>query len=272
MAGDWIAMRVDLADDPAVIQIAAMLGMETFAVVGRLLRVWSWVGSQTTDGNVSVTLGALQMKRSCNASETLLKHIDVSVSAQGFACAMVSAGWLVVTDTGITFPKFDRWNSQTAKQRLLASRRVKRCRDRKAQRECNGASVTKPLTTEQDSTDTSVLRTEGRGSRRKAPKDATAQVLIPDQLAAPVFLAAWEAWLAFRREDRHTVKPAYLAGRLAELEPLGPDLAAQCLAYSTSNRYQGLFPERFVKRPNQDQKPNSDAAVMRQIIEGMQHP
>lgn len=273
MAGDWIAMRVDLADDPAVIQIAAALGMDVYAVVGRLHKVWAWAGSQTTDGHVRVTLPALLSSRSRHASVTLTSFINAHVGVTDFAQAMESVGWLVCTDDGIRFPNFDRWNSQTAKQRLLAARRSAQYRAGKSSRLRHGESVTKSSPTEQNRTDTSVLRTEERGSRRSPPKNATVEVVIPDSLNTPTFLAAWEEWLAFRREARHTVKPNYLVARLAELAKLGPDLAAQCLDYSTNNRYQGLFPDRFTNRQKQQNlKPNSDAVVMQQIIEGMQEP
>ena len=50
MAGDWIPMRVDLADDPAVISIATATGLDELAVVGRLHRLWSWANRHLTTG------------------------------------------------------------------------------------------------------------------------------------------------------------------------------------------------------------------------------
>ena len=41
VAGDWIPMRTDLAEDPAVIAIAAATDLDEFAVVGRPIRVGS---------------------------------------------------------------------------------------------------------------------------------------------------------------------------------------------------------------------------------------
>jgi len=53
MAGDWIKMRMDLPDDPAVIGITERTGLDGDTVVGKLFRVWSWANRQTIDGNAS---------------------------------------------------------------------------------------------------------------------------------------------------------------------------------------------------------------------------
>ena len=53
MAGDWIPLRADVHEDPAVIAIAAALGMEEYAVVGRLHKLWSWANRQLADGNAA---------------------------------------------------------------------------------------------------------------------------------------------------------------------------------------------------------------------------
>lgn len=108
MAGDWIKMRANLAEDPAVLEIAAITGLDRFAVVGRLHRIWAWADAHTEDGNATgVTLAFLN---------------EVS-GITGFAEAMVEAGWLETLDKVISFPKFGRHNGQSAKRRALATRR-----------------------------------------------------------------------------------------------------------------------------------------------------
>ncbi len=46
MAGDWLKMRHDLADDPSVIRVAADLSIDEDLVMGRLRGSgWSgWIG------------------------------------------------------------------------------------------------------------------------------------------------------------------------------------------------------------------------------------
>jgi len=122
MAGDWIPMRMDIADDPAVIAIAASTGIAADTVVGKLHRLWSWANRHLENGYA----------RSVTES-----WVDTYLNAPGFASAMLEAGWLQVRSGGIQFPNFDNWNSQSAKQRILATKRVQKMR--------NAPSVTKPL-------------------------------------------------------------------------------------------------------------------------------
>lgn len=108
MAGDWIKMRIALADDPAVISIAARLSVDEFEVVGMLHHLWGWADTQSRDGHAPGVTNV---------------WIDRYVRHAGFADAMVSVGWLGIDETGVTFPKFDRHNGETAKTRALAAER-----------------------------------------------------------------------------------------------------------------------------------------------------
>jgi hypothetical protein len=122
MAGDWLKMRHDLGDDPAVIRLAAACGLDEDAVVGKLHRLWSWADRHTTDGH---------------ADGVGLAWVDRTARHQGFAAEMVRVGWLEETGQGLSFPRFDRHCSDSAKSRALTKNRVERHR--------NGASVTDSL-------------------------------------------------------------------------------------------------------------------------------
>jgi len=113
MAGDWIKMRADLAEDPAVIAIGAKLGMDEFSVVGRLQCLWSWADGQSRDGHAS---GVTQ------------QWVDRKVQRDGFAQAMCDVGWLLVDNSGLTFPNFDHHNGDTAKTRALGTKRKQKAR------------------------------------------------------------------------------------------------------------------------------------------------
>ncbi len=113
MAGDWIKMRNDLVEDPAVIDMAAQLDVDEFAVIGRLHALWAWADRQSRDGHaVGVTKS----------------WIDRKVQRDGFATAMCSVGWLEVTDTGIAFPNFANHNGESAKTRALGTVRKQKQR------------------------------------------------------------------------------------------------------------------------------------------------
>ena len=124
MAGDWIPIRVDLHDDPAVIAMAAKLGIDENAVVGGLVRFWSWASRHTKNGY--------------EAGVTEL-WLDRFIGRTGWCAAMVSVGWLTriggdswIEGGGFSIPKFDRWNSQTAKDRALTRQRMSKYRARKS--------------------------------------------------------------------------------------------------------------------------------------------
>jgi len=182
MAGDWIPMRTGLADDPAVIAIAARLGLDEDSVVGKLHRVWSWANHQTLDGH---------------APSVTSVWLDRYARAPGFADALAEAGWLEVTETGLWFPKFDRYNSEPAKKRALAAKR--QSRRRHANRHAPSATQALPE------------------KRREEKKETTPQppgesAVSPDvrRLDVPAaFLRFWAAW------PKHPRKAA--KGKCAEL-------------------------------------------------------
>lgn len=124
MAGDYIPMRKDLAEDPDTVSIARSLEMDIDLVVGKLHRFWSWADSHAKNGAIKGVDGA---------------WIDALVGVENFSKALQQVKWLRVTCHGITIPNSDRWLSQSAKARLLAARRQRKHRSRKR----NAPTVTK---------------------------------------------------------------------------------------------------------------------------------
>jgi len=122
MAGDWIKVRTRLLEDPAVFRMSDILGLSVEAVGGHLLRVWSWATDQVIDGN---------------APGVTRTHLDRIACVTGMGAALESVGWITFTDTGATFPNWERHLAQGAKERALTAVRVARSR--------NGPSVTKTL-------------------------------------------------------------------------------------------------------------------------------
>lgn len=109
MAGDWIKMRVDLADDPSVIAVSEDTGLDQDAVIGKLHRLWSWSDRHTEDGNaVGVTYA----------------WVDRYLSVPGFALALENAGWLSHDGTVLTIPNFSRHNGKSGKSRALTAKRA----------------------------------------------------------------------------------------------------------------------------------------------------
>lgn len=114
MAGDWIKMRCDLHEDPAVIQMAGRLEVSEREVVGALHRVWSWANRQSRNGH---------------APGVTFAWLDRYIGVSDFCDAMSEVGWIDLQSGELIFPKFDRHNGQPAKSRALASDRQQKRRD-----------------------------------------------------------------------------------------------------------------------------------------------
>jgi hypothetical protein len=126
MAGDWIKMRVDLLEDPAVFKIRNAIGDDRLTIIGRLHTFWAWADKHAVDGYVDGATSQL---------------VDEVSGKEGFANAMVSAKWLSISPAGILLPNSDRHNGESAKERSLKSQRQARWRAGK-----DAKATTKPST------------------------------------------------------------------------------------------------------------------------------
>lgn len=255
MAKTWIPMRHDLPQDPAVIGIATATGLDEDAVVGKLLRVWSWFDSQTVDGN---------------APSVTLSWLDRYVGADGFGQAMVDQNWLIVCNNGLKVPGFDKFISQSAKQRALTAKRVSNHRNKKKRdgnedgnAECNAPSVTGALATvtvtNKNSNSTSSSKSAliaGRDTwEREEPEEPkpntptpslVLNLPVPPELLSPEFISAWHAWGRYQAEragSPHRLSQQQFVEQLKVLKPFGPLVAALTLRRSIKNGWQRLEPE-----------------------------
>jgi hypothetical protein len=119
MAGDWIKMRTNLAEDPAVVRLASGLKLDRFAIVGRLHKIWSWANEHSIDG-LDVPVDA--------------QFLDSLVATPGFAEQLRRVGWLSGRDGSLTIPNFLRHNGDSAKARALDT--VRKRNVRKASGNC----------------------------------------------------------------------------------------------------------------------------------------
>jgi len=212
MAGDWIKMRIGIGDDPDVIAIAARLDCDEDAVVGKLLRFWGWVSSHTLDGH---------------ARSVTDVWIDRYIGVTGFAGALQSVGWLEIGDDGIQIPGFERYLSEGAKTRALATNRQAK-RRKQTSRKCHGASVIKPLP-------------EKRREEKEKNTKEKAAIAIPATLDTKRFRGAWSEWLTYRRGRKLTVAKQTLDKQLAKLADMGETDAIASIEASITNGWQGLF-------------------------------
>jgi hypothetical protein len=197
MAGDWLKMRHDLADDPSVIRLADDRGIDEDAVIGKLFRLWSWADRHTIDGQ---------------AQGIGLRWVDRLTRCEGFGAALVRAGWLVELDAGLSFPRFDRHCSDTAKSRALDNKR--KAADRSVRIESGQKPDKCP-----DRNRTKTGPEKRRDRSPPPPREAAPWKPESPEETWKAFRAAWNAGAAAgnRREWKPATPPEGWADRLAEV-------------------------------------------------------
>jgi hypothetical protein len=223
MAGDWIKLESVTPDKPEVHRIAALLGIDPDAVLGKLCRVWIWADQQTTDGNaLSVTPALLDRVTMRDGFASALLHPDVK--------------WLVQEPDGtVLFPHFDRHNGATAKRRALGNKRQQARRN--LSRRCN-ADVTPEA-----------LHNRDQRREEKRREEESAPVSPPwKDLHDPELVCAY-----FREITASDPSPAMLSawhGVMAELEAqhCAPNDVRKALKHYRDNPHRKAWPEaRFLR-------------------------
>lgn len=130
---NWIKWEIGLHEKEEVIAMSERLGMDRFAVAGRLMTVWGWFGNNTVDGN---------------ASSVTKAFLNEQVGVTDFCEAMSEVGWLKLgVDGKICISNWDRHMSKGAKSRALTALRVEIHRNtpKETNPKCNDPSVTSAL-------------------------------------------------------------------------------------------------------------------------------
>ena len=157
MAGDWIKMRTNLARCPQVVRIASALSADRLRVIGGLHALWSLADEQTEDGVL--------------AGYTT-DFVDEMIGWSGFCAALHGVGWLDISDQGITLPRFEEHNGQSAKRR---AQEADRKRIRRASASTSASNADKKRTREE---------------KRREDIKTRAQGADPD----PAFVEFWKAY------------------------------------------------------------------------------
>ena len=126
MAGDWIAWTKGLTRKREIHLIARRLSVSRREAAALCMEAWEWADAETADGGLP---GAMP------------EDLDAAVNCPGLADALREVGWLILDSDGLTFPNWDYWNSESAKQRILTTRRQQK-RRAALSRECHGDGVT----------------------------------------------------------------------------------------------------------------------------------
>lgn len=199
MAGDWIKMNTGLARDMTVKRIARTLKLDVYATIGRLHAFWSWVDEQTEDGFVAW----------CTPED-----VDDLVQFPGFAQTLEDVKWLVITEDGISIPKFEKHNGESAKSRAeeRERKRLQRLQDKAAELpllvpqtsgQIPDKSVTREEKRREEDINDSAREREGSAISREVART------LPPALDAlgDAFRDEWHQWLVFLTTQGGRIPP-----------------------------------------------------------------
>lgn len=199
MAREWIKFEINTPDKVEVLEITAAMGWDDpDLTVGKLLRVWRWFDQQTLDGEApGVTLALL----------------DRVVGVNGFAQAMIGAGWLEQYEGGLRLPRFGAHNGETAKKRALnaVSNANKRLRD--------AAGITLGITA-------AITPPSPRKEKKKEKTTTTAFDARAELARLGVSAELADEWLGMRAKMRAPVTRSALARFVLEAGKAGMTLPA----------------------------------------------
>lgn len=231
MAGTWIKMLTNLHDSHKVRRLARLTGLDRFAVVGRLHRVWSWADEHTTDGVFVGEVG----------------DIDDIAEHEGFAAALIDIEWLTENGRELLFVNFDEHNGQTAKKRAQDSSRIAQkrgCRENVASK----ATKTRPekRREEKSKSSPSENKSEAPASRSQASGEKFDWSKAPESMRGDDVRNALIEWYAYRKAAKF--KPWQHVTLLKTLnkyaESGGPAQLIADIENSISQGYQGIFPDK----------------------------
>jgi hypothetical protein len=204
MAGDWIKMRTDLHNDPAVIVMADTLNVSDNEVVGLLLKFWSWATNQLTDG---VMTGITE------------SWLDRYVGKKGFTKSLEKVKWLEKNGDVLVIPKWENHLSKGAKNRSLGAKRQETFKKvtQAALPTGNAGTVTREEKRREEE-----RREEVKPQNQTPPppaggllpglvSDVPPKPAKPDPMAdaSPLFRAFWVAYPKIRRDNAFQCKKVW---------------------------------------------------------------
>ena len=204
MAGDWIKVQKDTPEKPEVQAIAFRLGIDPDAVVGKLVRVWSWFDTHTKDGNAQCVTFAL---------------LDRLTSVTGFAEHMKLVGWLDTDGVSLILPNFNFHNGATAKTRANGKNRSEKHRS-------NADTVTESVTEPSPEKRREEKRREEEIKTGEKQRERRTPPAKPIDQPGDVDPQTWADFIALRNKKRAPVTATVINGARQESSKAGMTLEA----------------------------------------------
>jgi len=229
MPGEWIKMRLELHNSTKVRKIARLTGIDLFGVVGRLHLVWGWVDQVSEDG-------------ACIEGEQA--DIDEMTGCEGFAAAMMQAGWLQEVEGSLRFANFTEHNGKTSKRRLEDAKRKFTRRAKSPQDVRSGADILRTdcgrhEDQEQEQEEEQESKAKAKQAVRAKKSEGSSPVIreTPEPPELDPVIAAVSAWGAGTVSGSAAARVALILDTLARQHPIADpatgtdaDPQAVCLA------------------------------------------
>ncbi|NBM04520.1 DnaT-like ssDNA-binding domain-containing protein [Proteus sp. G2671] len=218
MASSWIKVEVITPDKPEIYQIAEILNIDPDAVLGKLIRVWSWADLQTLDGNAG------------NVTKSVIDRITFIT---GFADALITVGWMKNDNGKLVLPNFDRHNGESSKKRALTNRRVAEHREKK-KKKVTQSPLQKPLPEEEEEEEVYKDPLSKGNDENYQPNHNANNAILNNRVPSGGFGAS-EKFVMFHGwepDQDFTKKAAYWGVRL--MTPMKPHELAEFITYWSS--------------------------------------
>lgn len=262
MAGDWIKWVKGLVDRREVVVIAQALSMDRRMVAGCLMQLWEWA-----DDNVDFSVHVVSeicpqsvrgLSETCPETvheESAFCHlpflepsfVDELLCVDGFADAMIKAGWLHHSDAGLTFPNAERHNGKSAKKRAIDNIRKQMDREKSSEtsRTKTGRASDKSRTRRGQKTDKPRTREEKRREENKKEENPPPPLVFPASIDAEECKEAWAKWIQYKREIKDSYKSRTSEQEMINrLAPMGKDKFVQAINHSIARGWKGIFPDK----------------------------
>jgi len=114
---NWIKFEVTTPQKREILVMSRAMKLPRPHVVGLVLHFWAWADAETVDGMLH---------------KLTQEDVDAVVDHEGFAAALIAAGWLLDDGDGLLIPNWGRHNGKNAKKRAMTARRQEAYRARQA--------------------------------------------------------------------------------------------------------------------------------------------
>jgi hypothetical protein len=229
MTAHWIKVEKSTPAKPEVMQLAAILGIDEFTVVGHLVAFWCWA-----DTNLSPE---------CPAAHGTIRGLDRVAGRDGFCGAMIQVGWLQHQDGRFSVPNLDRHMGKSAKMRAEDTEKK---RKQRLSQKCpveNGTTVPDATGQNRDQRREEKILKETPSEPQN--KTEQGQPFIPEKVNTPECLRAYEDWCNYleaaglnTKNPRNNAIQAEAVWRQASR--IGPERWPDAVTFSIANGYQSI--------------------------------